>query len=100
MDAIDAADTVEHHERELLVAEWGHFDEFGEPLDRDQIEEEVEHALVSYRHTLKRLKAAFPGRSSTTALRRAHASTAGRALAAEGSVERGRGWCTDQSPTN
>ena len=60
MTAIDAADDCERAERDLLEAEWGHCDEFGEPLDKETIEEELELAHLRYKHALRRLKAAFP----------------------------------------
>ena len=60
MNAIDAADDCERAERDYLEAEWGYEDEFGEPLDKVVIEEELELARLRYKHALRRLKAAFP----------------------------------------
>ena len=37
LDAIDAADECERHERDLLEAEWGFLDENDEPLDKDEL---------------------------------------------------------------
>ena len=59
-DAIDAAYDCENIEQQHTEAGWGHFDEDGEPLNKEKIEEEMELASVRYKHALKRLKAAFP----------------------------------------
>ena len=61
LDAIQAAEVCEYHERDMLMAQWGYNDEFGDPLDQSTIADELELAQVQYRHALRRLKEAFPG---------------------------------------
>ena len=39
MDAIDAARDLETCERIFLEAEWGYEDEYGDPLDKEKLEE-------------------------------------------------------------
>ena len=60
LDAIDAADECERHERDLLEAEWGFLDENDEPLDKEPIQDELQVARVRYAQALRKLKAAFP----------------------------------------
>ena len=55
-DAIDAAREIEDTERQLFFEE----DCDENPIDHDKVREEIELALVRYKHKLARLKAAYP----------------------------------------